>query len=718
MITLDGKIEKISFYNEENHYTIARFKTGQMKKVITVVGTLAGAGVGEKLKLKGNWEVHPKFGDQFKVDSFEVTLPASAGGIRKYLGSGIIKGIGPAMARKLVDHFKEETLDIIEKYPARLHEITGIGKAKAGRIADAWKEHHSIRVLMQFLQEHGVKTACGAALLREYGADAVSVIRSDPYVLAKEMPGSGFAVADALAMKLGISEDEPMRIRAALLFVMDLYANDGHVFCPGDRLTGRAGSMIRVPREKIESEVTKLHETGEVVVENGESGDSRVYLKDLYLAETGIAARLGAFLTVPVLPPELNPERITLEVLKKLAIQLSEEQLSALSEILAHRVVVITGGPGTGKTTLIRSVAAIFDVLGRRILLAAPTGRAARRLSEVTRKKAATIHRLLGYNLTTGEFDKNPDDPLDAEAVIIDEASMVDTFLMYHLLRAVPMNAVLILVGDIFQLPSVGPGNILSDIIRSGRVKTFELTTIFRQAQESPIVVNAHKIRQGMFPDFDRKDEETGLSEFYFIEQHNPDTVVNTIVELCSARIPKVFKHIDEIQVLTPMHKGEVGTINLNQVLQKVINKSPVTVETGLTTFRQGDKVMHLKNNYQKEVFNGDIGIITAIEKSRRTVTVDFEGREVEYDFIELDELTLAYTISVHKSQGSEYPAVVVPIMEQHYPLLQRNLLYTAMTRGKGLVIIVGTRKAVTIALNNDKPRQRLSTLDRRLMES
>jgi exodeoxyribonuclease V alpha subunit len=421
-----------------------------------------------------------------------------------------------------------------------------------------------------------------------------------------------------------------------------------------------------------------------------------------------------------VTPPSINAERISREVQKKLCITLSSEQLNALEEILSHRGVIITGGPGTGKTTLIRSITAVFSALGKNVLLTAPTGRAARRLSEVTRSKAKTIHKALGFNFKEGLFQKNQDNPLDVDAMIIDEASMVDTFLMYHLIKALPMTSVLILVGDVFQLPSVGPGNVLSDMIKSKLLPVFYLKKIFRQAHESPIIVNAHRVRQGKSPVLKSLDDSDLLSEFYFLEQNDQKKVVSTIVELYTKTIPERFNFDPayEIQVLTPMHKGLIGTTNLNQVLQKALNPNPVMIETMGSTFKPGDKIMHLKNNYQKEVFNGDIGIISSIDRKKKDLSVDYYGRIINYDFDEMDEISLAYAISVHKSQGSEYPAVILPIMTQHFVLLQRNLLYTAITRGKNLVILVGTKKALNIALKNNKPTERLSGLAFRLMDN
>ena len=718
--TLEGCLERITYFNAENHYTIAKLKTSKTNNLVTVVGTMAAANPGQTLKIQGTWETHPKYGQQLKIKSYEIVLPATINGIRKYLGSGIIKGIGPSMANRMVRCFGSKTFEIIEKHPEKLLEVKGIGKAKAALICNAWKDHHVARGLMQFLQSMGVQTSYCAKILKEYGTDAVNIISKDPFRMTTDIPGIGLHFADTIAHKLGVKKDQPRRVMACIIHVMQQFANQGDVFAYEYQLVERCKNLFQIKPSVIRNEICTLSASGELVVENAmDDRDKKiVYLKEIHQAETGIANRLKALLSVPVVPSGMDAERISTEVQKKLAITLSSEQLNVLEEILSHRAVIITGGPGTGKTTLIRSINAVFSALGKHVLLAAPTGRAARRLSEVTRRKAQTIHRLLGFNFKDGLFEKNQDNPLDADAVIIDEASMVDTLLMFHLIQAVPVTSVLILVGDIFQLPSVGPGNVLSDIIKSTRTPVFYLKKIFRQAHESPIIVNAHRVRHGEFPLLKPLDDSEDLSEFYFLEQNDPDKVVSTIVRLCSEAIPMRFDldSVNDVQVLTPMHKGVVGTTNLNQVLQKVLNPNPVMVETRGNTFKIGDKVMHLINNYQKEVFNGDIGTISDIDRKKEVLSVDYYGRIVNYDFAEMDEISLSYAISVHKSQGSEYPAVIVPIMHQHFVLLQRNLLYTAITRGKNLVILIGTKKALSTAINNNKPKKRLSGLANRLM--
>ncbi len=723
LTVLEGKLEQITYFNKKTLYIIAKLKPGNTDNLVTVVGFMGGASLGETLKIMGDWETHPKYGEQFRIKSYDVTLPASVEGIKNYLKSGIIKGIGRLMAGRMMKRFGADTLNVIENYPEKLLEVEGIGKTKAASISNAWKDHHAIRSLMQFLQEAGVKTSYSAILLKRYGLDALNIIQSNPYCLANDIPGIGFYMADAIALKLKKLENKPERARACIIHLMQQFSNEGHVFAYMDQLTARCKKLFQIESEAAEEAIENLTASGDLIIENKvaipnkKRDKTAVYLKALYQAEAGIANRLKALLSVPVVPQEIDTEQISNEVLKKLAIKLSQEQLNVLEKIFSHKAVIITGGPGTGKTTLIRSINAVFKTLGKQISLAAPTGRAARRLTELTHRNAKTIHRLLGYNFKDNLFDKNQDNPLDADAVIIDEASMVDTYLMFHLLNAIPMTSMLIMVGDVFQLPSVGPGNVLDDMIKSDIIPIFYLKKIFRQARESSIVLNAHRVLKGKFPLLKHINEPTDLSEFYFIEQNNPEKVVSTIVELCTMAIPERFGFdpVKDLQVLAPMHKGVTGTINLNQVLQKVLNSNPVTINAANNPFKPGDKVMHLKNNYQKEVFNGDIGTIISIDSKKEELSVDFYGRAVSYDFTETDELSLAYAISVHKSQGSEYPAVIIPLMTQHYALLQRNLLYTAITRGEKLVILIGMKKALDIALKNDRPRQRLSMLADRL---
>ena len=722
MTTIEGHLEHITYFNEETQYTIARLKTTNPVARIIVVGHLVGVSLGEILKIKGTWQTHPKYGQQFKIFSYEVTLPATVDGIRAYLASGLIKGIGSSLAERLVAAFGPQTLEIVESAPERLIEVQGIGDAKADMIKSAWKEHHTLRRLMKFLQEMGVQTSFCAKIYKEYGPDAVDLIREDPYVLAEEFAGPGFIVADTIARKLGVEQDDPQRVRACIRHIILQNAGNGHTFAESENLFSRCENSFQISRPATQKAIDEMIVAKAIVVEPLENGASAsaIYMKDIHRAETGLAIRLNALLSLPVESDSIDVDRISREVHQNLAINLSTEQLQVLKDVFSHRIVIITGGPGTGKTTLLRSIGTIFENQGKQVRLCAPTGRAARRVAEVTRRKAGTIHRLLGYNFTEGGFLRNRDNPLDADAVIIDEASMVDTLLMYHLLDAVPVTAVLVLVGDISQLPSVGPGNVLSDMIESGRIPVFYLNKIFRQNMESAIVVNAHKVRLGEPPVCTNPNGFEDLDDFYFIEQSDPNQVAARIVRLCREELPGKYDldPVHDIQVLTPMHKGPVGTINLNQILQKTLNPRPVLMDALGNSFKIGDKVMHLVNNYQKDVYNGDIGIIADIDPQKKEISVDYYGRAVPYAADELDQITTAYAISVHKSQGSEYPAVIVPLVTQHYILLQRNLLYTAMTRGKQLVILIGTQKALHIALKNDKPQRRLSSLAVRLKDS
>ncbi|MBC2709609.1 MAG: ATP-dependent RecD-like DNA helicase [Desulfosarcina sp.] len=633
--------------------------------------------------------------------------------------SGFIKGVGPKLVDRIIAHFKAGTLKVIEADPDRLTEVAGIGKKTARRIAEAWQSHHAARQLMRFLEENGVDTAYAARLLQEYGNDVIDILCNDPYRVAEEIPRIGFLIADAIVRHADTPVDELDRAKACMLHLFEQAVDQGHAYIAQNKLFDQCQKAFDVGPETGTAALEHLVQAGELVVatESHDTDSPLVFPKMLHQAEAVIARRIEAMQAVPLADTPPDSRLITEEVLKKLSIALSAQQEEILSQILSHKVSVVTGGPGTGKTTLIRSITAVMERLGRRVMLAAPTGRAARRLSEVTGRPAATLHKALGYNLADGQFERTEDDPLAANVVIVDEASMVDTLLMAHLIRAVPVTASLILVGDVFQLPSVGPGNVLADLIRSQKIITLKLTEIFRQDEQSPIVVNAHRVRNGQPPVMAPPDDPDSLSEFYFMEQSDPEKVVEMVVRLCRREIPRHFRldPIRDIQVLTPMHRGPVGTLNLNRVIQGALNPASEQVEVMGSRFKVGDKVMHLRNNYRKEVFNGDIGIMDSIDLEKERAEVDYDGRKVSYDFVELDELTLAYAISVHKSQGSEYPAVVIPLLTQHYIMLQRNLLYTALTRGKQLVVMVGTAKALNVALRNDRPRQRRSMLARRL---
>lgn len=716
---LEGQLERIVYFNDSSRYTVAKLKVKGLPGLVTVVGQLGAIAPGEVLKVSGTWEVHPEYGQQFNASGFSVSFPAKVQGIEKYLGSGLIRGIGPEIARRMVNRFGDKTLEVIEHRAEKLLGVDGIGKKRLQMIQRAWEDQRQVRDVMIFLQGHGVSTGYSAKIFKQYGQDSIRVVRENPYHLTADILGIGFIIADSIAEKVGIPRDSLIRGEAGILHVLEKMCEEGHVYGVYDDILKRAEDLLGISRSVLERAFVNLVESERVIVEDvrDQAGDrsaavKAVYLKPFHAAERGLAARLKAVLSVPVRPIKMPAVRIKELVKKRLAIVLSKEQWVALETALSSKVSIVTGGPGTGKTTLVRAILAVFEGVGRQVVLAAPTGRAAKRLSEVTGCEARTIHRLLSYNFKSGGFQKNEQNQLDADVVIVDEASMVDVFLMYHLVKAVPATAMLILVGDIYQLPPVGPGNVLRDMIDSRRVPTVYLTEIFRQAQESLIIVNAHQINQGYFPTVPNTSRDT-LQDFYFIEQDDPEKVLSTIQELCTVRIPRRFNlnPLSEIQVLTPMHKGIVGTANLNRVLQQALNTSNDMVERMGRTFKCGDKVMQVRNNYTKEVFNGDIGTISEIDAKTQKLNVEYEGRPISYDFAELDELVLAYAVSVHKSQGSEYAAVILPVMTQHFILLQRNLIYTGITRAKELVVLIGSKQALAIAIRNDKSQKRLTQL-------
>ena len=723
MDTLVGTIERVTYQSDETGYTVAKLRpelrlceTQERLTTVTsrdgllaVIGNMAALAAGERLELRGYWVSHAQYGRQFKIIEYKTMFPATVEGIRKYLGSGLIKGIGPAKAKMVVDHFGEETLDIIDGSPERLMEIKGIARKTVGVITRGWSDQKHIQEVMQFLLSHNVSTTYAVKIYKTYGDEAIEKVMENPYRLSKDIWGVGFKTADKIAMDLGIAPNDPSRIAAGIRYVLDQCANDGHVYVPLDVLTAESVKSLDIQDLTIQPALKALAASEEVMID-----DDRIYLTPFYYAERGIVRHLTRIMTSPRRHFESQQVADLIERLQQQqGITFNDHQIQAIVTAFDGGVLVLTGGPGTGKTTCTRGMIGLFKHLGQRVMLAAPTGRAAKRLSEVTGSDAKTIHRLLEFNPGTRQFTKGGDDPLNADVVILDEVSMVDTVIMNALLRAIPSTSRVVMVGDADQLPSVGAGNVLRDIIASGAIPVVHLNEIFRQAQESDIIMNAHRINQGELPNVQpRKD-----GDFFFIEEEDPARAQEVIRDLCIRRLPAKYGYdpIDQIQVLTPMYRGEIGVDQLNHTLQQALNPNGAALKRGERELRIGDKVLQTRNNYDKMVFNGDIGRVTHIDPDAQTVQVAF-GEMVIYDYADLDELVLAYSISVHKSQGSEYQAIVLPLFTSHYMMLQRNLLYTAITRAKSLVVIVGTKKALAIAVKNNTVIDRYTGLRESLM--
>jgi exodeoxyribonuclease V alpha subunit len=719
---LEGQIERITYFNEETGYTVAKLTVSGSSEPVTIVGDLIAPTPGEMLKLRGAWLTHPKFGKQFKVYTHQTIIPATVSGVRKYLGSGLIEGIGPVMASRIVKKFGEKTLEIIDQNIDELHKVDGIGRKRIEMIQRAWKEQKEIRDVMIFLQSHGVSPTYATKIFRKYGWESISIVSKNPYRLATEIFGIGFRTADKIAQKIGFGKDAPPRAEAGILYVLNELSEEGHVYYPYEQLIARCGEILEVGRDIIIQAIGAIAFEGRIVIEDlnqdlevFQPNHKAVYLKRFHVSETGAAHHLTRLIVSSKSIRKIDEDKAVQWVQGKIRLALAPKQIEAVKTASQEKVMVITGGPGTGKTTIINALIRIYRELGAKILLAAPTGRASKRMTEATGYPARTIHRMLEFSPQKVEFQRDQDRPLEVDVLILDETSMIDTTLMYHVLKALPSEATLIIVGDVNQLPSVGAGNVLKDVITSGRVPVVELKDIFRQAGHSRIVVNAHRINRGLMPELGSKKGH--LEDFYFIEQDEPEQALSTVMELVCERIPKRFGFdpLEQIQVLSPMHKGLLGTESLNLRMQEALNRSKQELSRGGRAFRLKDKVMQTRNNYEKEVFNGDIGKITSMELESRELVVTYEGMPVRYEASELDEIILAYAISVHKSQGSEYPAVVIPILPQHHLLLQRNLIYTAVTRAKKLVVVVGSKKALATGIRNDSILRRYTYLSDRL---
>ena len=686
-------VERITYQNTENGYTVLKCAAKNYKDLVTVVGIMPEIHVGAVLSLEGMWKMDSKYGRQFSAEKFEETLPATVYGIEKYLGSGLIKGVGPKFAKRIVAKFGKDTLDIIEKNPDALNNVEGIGKVRVERIKKSWQEQKEIKNIMLFLQSHEVSTSHATRIFKTYGNKSIQIVQENPYRLADDIWGIGFKTADRIAEKMGFEKDRFIRLRSGILYALNKLAENGHCFAVRDQLIQKAKELLETDIPELEITLDEMMRTGDVI-----RYEEAIYLPPFYYSETGCAKRLLRLLETKS-ETKADAENIVKSVIQNAAIAYDEIQEEAIRTAVNSKVMVLTGGPGTGKTTTTMGIISALQMMGCQILLAAPTGRAAKRMAETTGMEAKTIHRLLEYKMPDG-YQKNEEHPLEGDVLILDECSMVDVMLMYNLLKAVPPQMSLILVGDTDQLPSVGPGNVLKDVIASGIVPVIRLTRIFRQAQGSRIIMNAHRINRGEPIDM-RGGKD---SDFFFAQKETNEEVVDTLVRYCTKNLPNYY-HVDafrDIQVLTPMQRGICGAANLNQLLQEAMNPCSLFLKRGGTQYRLGDKVMQIRNNYDKEVFNGDIGTISKVDIEERELAVCYDGRDVTYDISELDELTLAYAVTIHKSQGSDYPIVVMPFTMSHFVMLQRNLLYTGVTRAKKILVLIGEKKAVFYAVGNE----------------
>lgn len=712
MEQLEGSVERIIFTSMDDAYTVASLLPEGSREPVTIVGSFASLNVGETLRVEGRWKEHKNFGRQFAVERYESVLPSTVTGIRKYLASGMIKGIGPAFAERIVKKFGAETLEIIDTRSAKLLEVSGLGRKRVHAIKAAWEEQKAVRDILIFLQGHGVGASHAVKIFKAYGASAITLVRENPYRLAADIRGIGFKTADQIAHNFGMATDSPERIRAGISYALETSLDDGHTCLPLDELTAQAGQLLNVSPDKISPVIGGMFLSRQLVRE-----EDFVYLTGIHLAEKSIVDKLSALAGASLGLPLVQLDRALDWVESSEKVKLSDDQRDAVRAALTSKLTVITGGPGVGKTTIIRALVKILRAKCAKILLCAPTGRAAKAMSEKSGHSAQTIHRLLKYDPLSHSFLYNDKNPLVCDLLVVDETSMLDVLLAKHLLAATPVNVSLVFVGDVDQLPSVGPGNFLRDLIESGIARVVRLTQIFRQAEGSRIIVGAHRINEGKLPELPEGDAREDESDFYFIERDDPAHAAATVLEAVCARIPDRFGFdpFEDIQVITPMHRGTCGVEELNRAIQARLNPRGESVERFGRIYRTGDRVMQIKNNYDKDVFNGDLGRIERFNFSEQELTVRFDSRRVVYEFGDLDELVPAYAITVHKSQGSEYPCVVALLLTQHYVMLQRNLIYTGVTRAKKLLVMVGSRKAMEIAVANNKTARRYSRLCEKL---
>ncbi len=707
MIKIRCVVEHITYQNAENGYSIMKVNVKGYNDLVTIVGSLLDVPVGSVLLCEGDWKVDKKYGSQFVIQSYEEVMPASIYGIEKYLGSGLVKGIGSKFAKLIVGKFGLETIDVIESDIERLYEVSGIGKKRVELIRESWEKQKDIKDVMLFLQGYGVSTAYAAKIYRQYGKESIDKVKGNPYTLADDIWGIGFKTADGIASKMGYEKNDLRRCRSGLLYTLNQLSNEGHVYAEEEQLIKAAITLLEADEEFIRQAMVDMIQEDKLMMEQ-----EAIYLPPFYHSECGTAKRLLALMEASDNGKHPKFDLKTIE--KESGVEYDEVQIAAIRQAVDSKVMVLTGGPGTGKTTTTQGIIVALKTAGLQILLAAPTGRAAKRMSEATGIEAKTIHRLLEFNPADG-YKRNDENPLEGDVLIVDECSMIDIILMNNLMKAIPLGMRLVFVGDIDQLPSVGAGNVLRDIIDSQRIPVIRLTRIFRQAQSSRIVMSAHAINRGAFPDLSNGKD----ADFFFIKNEDAEQVAENIVQLVRNRLPKAYNMpTNKIQVLTPMQRGVVGASNLNIVLQEAINPSKVGLNRSGYSFRQGDRVMQIRNNYDKNVFNGDLGYIQAVDMEERTLMVDFDGTLVEYEVSELDELTLAYATTIHKSQGSEYPIVVIPVLMNHYVMLQRNLIYTGITRAKKICVLIGSTKALAYAIHNMTVLRRNTKLKERINPS
>lgn len=705
---LSGYVDAIVYAQPENGFTVARLKELKKKDLTVIVGYLPGLQAGENVVCKGSWKNHPSHGRQYEVSEYTVESPSDVVGIQKYLESGLVKGIGPVYAKKIVDRFGADTLEVIDKTPHRLNEIEGLGKKKIRQLKECWDQQRSVREVMVFLRAHGASPGYAQKIFKQYGDESIAKVKENPYQLAKDITGIGFKVADAIAIKMGFALHSPERLAAGIEFVLWELAGDGHTCFPIAEFVPIATATLEVETPLVEAAVKRL--VNQQLVEQ----DGMIWLKAYFACEQGIAKDLLRIVRGKQAIRAIDAAKAADWVQEQLSIQFAEQQKQAVIQALTDKVHIITGGPGTGKSTITNAILAISHKLTDKILLAAPTGRAAKRMTQITHKLAFTIHALLEMDFASGGFKRGKENPLDCDLLIVDEASMIDTQLLFYLLRAIPARARVLFVGDIDQLPSVGAGTVLKDLICSEQIGVTRLTEIFRQAKGSKIITNAHLINQGEFPEIHTPER----SDFHFIAAETPEAIQQVILELVSKEIPRLWHYdpVDDIQVLSPMKRGVIGAEMLNDALQNLLNPSTKPIFRMGRRFHLHDKVMQIKNNYDKNVYNGDIGRISQIDEEM--ILVRFDDKEVEYDLTDLDELLLAYATSIHKYQGSECPCVVIPIHTTHFKMLHRNLLYTAVTRGKKQVYLVGSSKAIAIAVHNNQVQKRYTGLEKAIKET